>query len=155
MHVAEMIIGLLLAVAAIAWSAARPKVPYPILLLIGGLGLSFVPGLPGVTLDPPLVFVLFLPPLLYYPGLLTSWNDFRANIRTISLLATGLVLFTTCLVAVAAHFVIGMGWPTAFVLGAIVSPPDAVAATTIMQRLRVPRRVSVILEGESLVNDAT
>src|SRR5688572_1488244 len=155
MHVAETIIGLLLAVAVIAWVAARVKVPYPILLVVGGLGLSFIPGLPHVRLDPHLVFVLFLPPLLYYAGLLTSWRDFRANIRPISLLATGLVLFTTCLVAAAAHFVIGMDWAPAFVLGAIVSPPDAVAATAITERLRVPRRVSVILEGESLVNDAT
>ena len=151
----EIILGLLLAVAALAWVANRLRVPYPILLVIGGLGLSFIPHLPAVTLRPDLVFVLFLPPILYYAGLHTSWRDFRANIRPISLLAVGLVLFTTVAVAVAAHQIVGMSWATAFVLGAIISPPDAVAATAILQRLRVPRWVVTILEGESLVNDAT
>ena len=151
----EIILGLLLAVAALAWVATRLRIPYPILLVIGGLALSFVPRLPTVTLRPEHVFVLFLPPILYYAGLHTSWRDFKANIGPISLLAVGLVLFTTAAVAVAAHAVIGMNWATAFVLGAIISPPDAVAATAILQRLRVPRRVVTILEGESLVNDAS
>jgi CPA1 family monovalent cation:H+ antiporter len=154
-HEVEIILGLLLAVAAVAWVANRLRIPYPILLVIGGLGLSFVPRLPTVALRPDLVFVLFLPPILYYAGLHTSWRDFRANIRPISTLAVGLVLFTTVAVAIAAHYVVGMSWATSFVLGAIISPPDAVAATAILQRLRVPRRVVTILEGESLVNDAS
>ncbi|MEA2709613.1 MAG: monovalent cation/hydrogen antiporter [Phycisphaerales bacterium] len=155
MHQAEIILGLLVAVAALVWVANRLHIPYPILLVVGGLALSFVPHLPTVTLKPDHVFLLFLPPILYYAGLQTSWRDFRANIRPIGLLAIGLVLFTMLAVAIAAHTIIGMNWATSFVLGAIISPPDAVAATTILQRLRVPRRVVTILEGESLVNDAT
>jgi Na+/H+ antiporter len=154
-HGIEIILGLMILVAALAWVANRLRVPYPIFLMIGGLALSLIPHLPRVHLEPSHVFVLFLPPILYYAGLHTSWRDFRANIRPISLLAVGLVLFTTVAVAIAAHYVVGMSWGTSFVLGAIVSPPDAVAATSILQRLRVPRRVVTILEGESLVNDAT
>src|SRR5687768_3180597 len=129
MNQIEIVIGLLVAVAALAWLASRINVAYPILLVLGGLAIALVPGLPRVTLEPDLVFLIFLPPLLYYAGLLTSWRDFKGNIRPISLLAVGLVLFTTCLVAIVAHGVAGMAWPAAFVLGAIVSPPDAVAAT--------------------------
>ena len=151
----EIIVGLLVAVAALATLAARLKVPYPILLVIGGSLLGFVPGLPQVELDPELVFLLFLPPLLYVSALFTSWRDFRTNIRAISLLAVGLVLMTTIVVAAVTHFVVGLPWAAAFVLGAIVSPTDAIAATTIAQRLGVPRRIVTILEGESLVNDAT
>src|SRR5688572_5133893 len=155
MHESEIILGLLLAVAALVWIANRLRVPYPILLTIGGLAISFIPHLPTLELKHEHVFLLFLPPILYYAGINTSWRDFRANIHPISTLAIGLVLFTTVAVAVAAHFLIGMSWATSFVLGAIISPPDAVAATAILQRLRVPRRVVTILEGESLVNDAT
>jgi Na+/H+ antiporter len=152
----EVIIGLFVFVGALAWAAARLKISYPILLVIGGLALSFVPGLPHVALHPDHVFLLFLPPILYYAALLTSWRDFKANLRPISLLAIGLVLFTTCAVAAVAHWMVpGMGWATAFVLGAIVSPPDAVAATAITRRLGVPKRIVTILEGESLVNDAS
>jgi monovalent cation/hydrogen antiporter len=151
----EIILGLLLAVAALATLATRLGVPYPILLVLGGSALGFVPGLPPVELDPELVFLLFLPPLLYVSALFTSWRDFRANIRPISLLAVGLVLMTTFVVAAVVHTVIGLPWVAAFVLGAIVSPTDAIAATTVAQRLGVPRRIVTILEGESLVNDAT
>jgi monovalent cation/hydrogen antiporter len=151
----EIILGLLLAVAALATLATRLGVPYPILLVLGGSALGFVPGLPSVELDPELVFLLFLPPLLYVSALFTSWRDFRANIRPISLLAVGLVLMTTFVVAAVVHTVIGIPWVAAFVLGAIVSPTDAIAATTVAQRLGVPRRIVTILEGESLVNDAT
>src|SRR5687767_1130338 len=150
----ELLLGLLVAVAALAWLASRINVSYPILLVLGGLAIATIPRLPRVELRPDLVFLIFLPPLLYYAGLLTSWRDFRGNWRPISMLAVGLVLFTTCLVAVVAHELAGMSWAAAFALGAIVSPPDAVAATSIVQRLRVPRRVVHILEGESLVNDA-
>ena len=156
-HTIELILGLLVAVAALAWLASRLRIAYPILLVIGGLCLSLIPFLPRVQLAPDIVFLLFLPPLLYYAGLLTTWRDFRNNLRPISLLAVGLVLFTMCLVAVAAYYLVpGLTWPAAFILGAIVSPPDAVAATAILQRLGgVPRRVIAVLEGESLVNDAT
>jgi len=151
----EIILGLLLVVAMLATLATRLGVPYPILLVLGGSALGFVPGLPSVELDPELVFLLFLPPLLYVSALFTSWRDFRANIRPISLLAVGLVLLTTFVVAAVVHTVIGLPWAAAFVLGAIVSPTDAIAATTVAQRLGVPRRIVTILEGESLVNDAT
>ena len=151
----EAILVLLAAVAALATLANRVGVPYPILLVLGGLVLSFVPGLPRVKLDPEVVFLLFLPPLLYVSALFTSWRDFRANLRPISLLAVGLVLMTTCTVAAVAHWAVGLPWAAAFVLGAIVSPTDAIAATAIAQRLGVPRRIVTILEGESLVNDAT
>jgi CPA1 family monovalent cation:H+ antiporter len=154
-HELEIILGLLLVVAALAVVAQRLKIPYPILLVIGGLVLGFVPGLPHVELDPELVFVLFLPPILTSAAWYTSWRDFRFNLRPILLLAIGLVLVTTSAVAVVAHIAIGLEWSTAFVLGAIVSPPDAVAATAITQRLSVPRRIVTILEGESLINDAT
>ena len=151
----EIIVGLLVAVAALATLAARLKVPYPILLVLGGSALGFIPGLPRVRLDPELVFLLFLPPLLYVSALFTSWRDFRTNIRAISLLAVGLVLMTTFVVAAVVHAVADLPWAAAFVLGAIVSPTDAIAATTVAQRLGVPRRIITILEGESLVNDAT
>src|SRR3954463_14842403 len=153
MHVIELVLSLFVAVAALAYFAGRLHVPYPIFLVVGGLALGFIPNLPRVTLDPDVVFVLFLPPILYHAGLLTSWRDFKANRRPIALLAFGLVLFTTALVGVAAHYLIGMSWAAAFVLGAIVSPPDAVAATAVMSRMRLPKRIIAILEGESLVND--
>jgi CPA1 family monovalent cation:H+ antiporter len=151
----EAILVLLVAVAALATLAARIGVPYPILLVLGGLVLGFVPALPRVELDPEVVFLLFLPPLLYVSALFTSWRDFRANLRPISLLAVGLVLMTTCAVAAVAHWGVGLPWAAAFALGAIVSPTDAIAATAIAQRLGVPRRIVTVLEGESLVNDAT
>ena len=141
--------------AALATLANRVGVPYPILLVLGGLVLGFTPGLPRVELEPKVVFLLFLPPLLYVSAIFTSWRDFRANLRPISLLAVGLVLMTTCMVAAVAHWGIGLSWAAAFALGAIVSPTDAIAATAVAQRLGVPRRIVTILEGESLVNDAT
>jgi monovalent cation/hydrogen antiporter len=156
LHDIEIIVGLFLLVGALAWAASRLKVSYPIFLVIGGLAIGFVPGLPRVELHPDVVFLVFLPPLLYYAALLTSWRDFKANLRPIALLAIGLVLLTTFAVAAVAHWAVpGLPWAAAFVLGAIVSPPDAVAATAVTQRLRVPRRVIAILEGESLVNDAS
>jgi CPA1 family monovalent cation:H+ antiporter len=155
-HGVETILGLLIAVAALAWLASRLKISYPIFLVLGGLALGFVPRLPRVVLHPDLVFLVFLPPVLYYAALLTSWRDFSANLRPIGLLAIGLVLFTTCLTAEVAHWLIpGMAWGTAFVLGAIISPPDAVAATAVAERLGLPKRIVSILEGESLVNDAS
>ena len=151
----EIALLLLLAVVVLAAFARRIGVAYPILLVLGGLALGFVPGLPEVRLDPELVFLLFLPPLLFYEALFTSWRDFRSNLRPILLLAVGLVLATTFVVAAAAHWLAGLPWGVAFVLGAIVSATDAVAATAIAERLGLPRRVVTVLSGESLVNDAT
>ena len=155
-HPVETIISLLVLTTVLAVVAKRVQVPYPIFLVLAGAGLAFVPGLPVVSLDPQLVFLFFLPPLLYAGGYFTSWRDFRANLVSISLLAFGLVIATTTAVAAAVHAIVpGIPWPSAFVLGAIVSPPDAVAASAIAQRLRLPRRLVTILEGESLINDST
>jgi CPA1 family monovalent cation:H+ antiporter len=152
----EVLVGLLFAVAALALLARKLRIPYPILFVIGGLLLALIPGLPGIRLDPQLVFLLFLPPILFPAALFTSWRDFRANLRPISLLAVGLVLFTTTVVGYLAHYFIpDLSLAAGFVLGAIVSPPDAIAATSIAKRLGLPRRIVTILEGESLVNDAT
>ena len=146
MHEFEVILGLLVVVVGLAALADRLDVPYPILLVLGGLGLAFVPGLPIVELEPEIVFLLFLPPILFSAADFASWRDFRANLRPISLLAVGLVLTTT--VAVAGHaMVAGLSWPVAFVLGAIVSPPDAVATTAMVQRLGVPRLIAALGEG--------
>jgi monovalent cation/hydrogen antiporter len=155
MNHAEITCTLLIVVAALAIVAKKVGVPYPVLLVIGGLALGFIPGLPAVQLEPEMVFLFFLPPLLYPAALFTSWRDFRANLGPISMLAIGLVLLTTAFVAFVAHALAGLPWATAFVLGAIVSPSDAVAATAVTSRLRVPRRIVSVLDGESLVNDAT
>jgi CPA1 family monovalent cation:H+ antiporter len=153
--VAEIFVGLLLAVAVLALVARKLTIPYPILFVIGGLLLGLIPKLPKVRLDPELVFLFVLPPLLYPAALFTSWRDFRANLRPIALLAIGLILFTTVSVAYLAHYFMDLPLAVGFVLGAIISPPDAIAATAIADRLKVPRRIVTILEGESLVNDAT
>jgi len=151
-----VVLILLVVATALALLARRIGIPYPILLVLGGLALGFVPGLPPIELEPEIVFLLFLPPILFGAGYFTSLRDFKRNLRPITLLSVGLVVFTTVAVAlVAAAIVPGMGLAAAFALGAIVAPPDAVAATTVFQRLGVPRRVVSILEGESLVNDAT
>lgn len=152
---AEIFVGLMLTVALLALVARRMTIPYPILFVIGGLVLGFIPKLPRVRLDPEWVFLFVLPPLLFPAALSTSWRDFRANLRPIALLAIGLVLFTTVAVAWLAHYFMNLPLAAGFVLGAIVSPPDAIAATAIADRLKVPRRIVTILEGESLVNDAT
>ena len=152
----ELVFVLLFLATGLAVLARRIGIPYPILLVLGGLVLGFVPGLPPVQLAPDLVFLLFLPPILFGAGFFTSIRDFKANLRAIGLLAVGLVMVTTVAVALVAHALIpGLGWAPAFALGAIVAPPDAIAATAIFQRLGVPRRIVAILEGESLVNDAT
>jgi Na+/H+ antiporter len=134
----------------------RLDLPYPILLVLGGLGLGFAPGIPNVRLNPDVVLLIVLPPLLYSAAFFSSLRELRSNLRPISLLAVGLVLVTTAVVALVAHALVpGMTWAAAFVLGAVVSPTDPVAATAIAQRLSVPRRVITIIEGESLINDAT
>lgn len=152
----EVVLGLLVVVATIATVARRVGVPTPILMVLGGIGIGFVPGLPAVQLEPDVVFLLFLPPLLYVAAVFAPVRDYRAMASTIALLAVGLVLATTAAVAVAARLLIpSIGWPGAIALGAIVAPPDAVAATSILQRVGVPRKLVTILEGESLLNDAT
>src|SRR5579884_222807 len=156
MSALQVVLGLLMAVAVLAMVARRFRLPYPIVLVLGGLALGFVPDMPRVRLEPDVVFLVFLPPLLFQAAWATSFRDFRANLRSITLLAFGLVLLTTVGVAAVAHALVpGLPWPTAFVLGAVVAPPDAVAATAIMQRLGAPWRVVSVVEGESLVNDAT
>jgi monovalent cation/hydrogen antiporter len=148
--------GLLAAVGAFLFLTTLIRIPYPILLVLGGLALSLVPGLPDFELPPEIVLVGFLPPLLYIGAFFTPLRDFRANVRPIGLLAVGLVGATTLVVGVVAHSVIdGLPWSAAFVLGAVVSPTDPIAATSIARRLGVPRRLVTLIEGESLVNDAT
>jgi len=145
---------LLLALGALLVAAAMRRLPVPVLLVCGGLLLGFVPGLPRLELPPDVVLVAILPPLLYSAAFFTGLRDLRHNLRPISLLAFGLVITTTCGVAVVAHGAIAhLSWAGAFTLGAIVSPTDALAATEVARRLNLPRRVVSILEGESLVND--
>jgi CPA1 family monovalent cation:H+ antiporter len=142
-------------VAAVGFVAARLKIPEAILLVVTGVILALVPGLPAVELQPDLVLLLVLPPLIYSSAVAMSWREFRFNLRPIALLAVGCVAFTTAAVAAAAHYLLDLTWPVGFVLGAIVSPPDAVAPLSIARRLQMPRRILVVLEGEGLANDAT
>jgi monovalent cation/hydrogen antiporter len=155
-EIESLLLALMVAVAGLSILARLVRVPYPILLVLGGLVIGFVPGMPAVELPPELVLVAFLPPLLYWSGFFSSPRDLRADARAITLAAVGLVLATTGAVAVVAHAAVdGLSWPAAFALGAIVSPTDPLAATAIARRLGVPRRMITMLEGESLVNDAT
>jgi CPA1 family monovalent cation:H+ antiporter len=150
------VIILLAVVTVLAEITDKIRIPYPILLVLAGIGIGLFPGLPYITLSPEVVFLVFLPPVLYSAAWTTSWNDFKKAKRPITLLAIGCVIFTTCAAAWIAHtFIPGFGWPEAFVLGAIISPPDAVAAAAATKGLSIPKRVVTILEGESLVNDAT
>ncbi|HEY7647971.1 MAG TPA: Na+/H+ antiporter [Methylomirabilota bacterium] len=152
----ETVVLLMIVVLVLATIANRLLIPYPIFLVLGGLALSFVPQARVVPLEPDLVFLTFLPPILFAAAYFTSLRDFRANLRPIMLLAMGLVLATTVAVAAVARLIMpGLSWPAAFVLGAIVSPSDAVAVTAIARPLRIPHRLVTILEGESLINDAT
>jgi monovalent cation/hydrogen antiporter len=152
----EVFIAILfVSVAGLNVLARRLAVPYPIPLVIGGLVIGVLPGMPEIELDPEVVLVVFLPPLLYSAAFFSDLRALRSDVRAISLLAVGLVLVTTGIVAVLGHEVIGLSWPMAFALGAIVSPTDPVASTAIMRRLGAPRRMVNVIEGESLVNDAT
>ena len=157
-HFPPVILGIAFAVLVVALTALgrRLPIPTPILQVIAGLAVGFIPGIELPQLEPEIVFFVFLPPVLWAAAFFTSFRDFRDNIRPITMLAVGLVLATTAAVAVIAHALLpGIPWAAAVALGAIVSPPDAVAAAAIVSRLPVPRRVVVILEGESLVNDAS
>src|SRR5438477_3063358 len=146
----ELILICLVAVALLAIVARKIRIPYPILLTIGGVVLALVPGLPTIHLDPQLVFNLFLPPLLYPAAVFTTWRDFRANLRLILFLAIGLVLVTMTGTAYLFHGLVGLPLAVGFVFGAIISPPDAVAALAVTQHMRVPRKIVVILQVESL-----
>ena len=151
----QILVALLGVVAAVAVVAARLKIPEAILLVLTGVVLALIPGLPAVELAPEVVLLLVLPPVIYSSAVAMSWREFRFNLRPISLLAVGCVVFTTVAVAAATHWLLGLAWPVGFVLGAIVSPPDAVAPLSIARRMQLPRRILVILEGEGLANDAT
>jgi CPA1 family monovalent cation:H+ antiporter len=154
-HLGLIVFGLLVAVAGLAVLARAMGLPYPILLVLGGCAIGFVPGVPTVQLNPDIVLLLFLPFLLYGAAFFSSLRDLRANVRPIGLLAIGLVIVTMVTVAAVAHFAIGLSWPVAFVLGAIVSPTDPVAAAEILRSLNAPRRIVTVVEGESLINDWT
>jgi len=156
MNLLEIVIFLLLCAVALGWISRRAGLPYPIALVLGGGALGFVPRLPQLPFDPQYLLVLVLPPILYQAALLTSWRDFKANLRPIGLLAIGLVIVTMLLIAATVRFLVPeMPWAVALAFGAIVSPPDAVAATAILSKLNMPRRIVTVLEGESLVNDAS
>jgi CPA1 family monovalent cation:H+ antiporter len=151
----QTVLLMLAVLAAAAVLAKRLHTAPSILLVIAGVGLALIPGLPSIVLAPELVLLVILPPLIYSAGVAMSWRDFRFNLRPIALLAFGCVLFTTGAVAAAAHYLLGFEWATGFVLGAIIAPPDVVAPLAIARRLGLPRRLVVILEGEGLANDAT
>ncbi|MBT2544012.1 Na+/H+ antiporter [Streptomyces sp. ISL-44] len=150
------LVALVAGSAVVAGVARRTPVPAPLLLVAAGLFAAYVPGVPEYTLDPHIVLPLLLPPLLHTAAVDSSYLDLRANIRPIAMLSVGYVLFATIAVGYAAYLVVpGLSLPVALVLGAVVAPPDAVAATAIARKLRLPNRITTILQGESLVNDAT
>jgi Na+/H+ antiporter len=141
--------------AAVAVAAKRLNIAPSILLVVAGIGMALIPGLPKVELAPEVVLLVILPPLIYSAGVAMSWREFKFNLRPIALLAFGCVLFTTCAVAAAAHYLLNFDWAVGFLLGAIIAPPDVVAPLAIARRLALPRRILVVLEGEGLANDAT
>ena len=151
-----LVLALLFAVSMLSMLSIKLKISYPIFLVIAGLLISFIPAIPDIFLDPDIVFLIFLPPLLYAAAWNTSWKEFWKFRRPISLLSFGLVIFTSTAIAFLANAMIpGFSLPLGFLLGAIISPPDAVAATSVLQGLKIPKRVVTILEGESLINDAS
>jgi monovalent cation/hydrogen antiporter len=154
-HLELIVFGLLVGAAGLAVVARLLRVPYPIALVLGGVGIGYVPGVPELELDPDLVLLIFLPPLLYGAAFFTSLRDLRRNARPIALLSIGVVAVTMVAVAVVAHQAIGLGWPEAFVLGAVVSPTDAVAPAEILRRIGAPHRLLTVIEGENLTNDWT
>ncbi|HVW58726.1 MAG TPA: Na+/H+ antiporter [Puia sp.] len=151
-----LVISLLFAVTMLSMLSDKLRISYPIFLVIAGLLISLFPGVPRIMVDPDIVFVIFLPPLLYAAAWNTSWQDFWRSRRPIGMLAFGLVIITACAVAyVTTRMIPGFSWALGFLLGGIISPPDAVAATSVLQTLKVPKRVVTVLEGESLINDAS
>ena len=155
MHPVELVVALLVILVALVALAFRLKISYPIILVLGGLFLALPPRLPTVTLDPDLVFLVFLPPLLFSEAINSSWRDFRENWQPIALLSVGLVFTTTIAVMLVAHFSLEIAWGPAFVLGAVLGPTDTVAVSAILERFPIPHRLLAILRGESLINDAS
>src|SRR3954465_2627181 len=151
----ELFVCLLLAVAVLAGLGLRSGVPYPVALVVGGLAIGLIPGLPVPHLDPDIVFFVFLPPLLYATAIVTSPEELRANVRPILLLSVGLVLVTIAAVAAVANAVLGIPWAAAFVLGAVLGPTDPVSAAAVLDRLGAAGGTKTILEAEPLVNDGT
>ena len=151
----QIFLILLAVLAGTALLARRINVAPAILLLLAGVALAFVPGMPTLELPPELVLLLVLPPLIYSASVAMSWREFKSNLRIITLLSVGCVIFTACAVATATHYLIGLPWSVGFLLGAIVAPPDVVAPLAIARKLGLPRRILVVLEGEGLANDAT
>ena len=151
----QIFLILLAVLAGTALLARRVNIAPAILLMLAGIALAFVPGMPAVELPPEVVLLLVLPPLIYSASVAMSWREFKQNLRPITLLAVGCVIFTASAVAIATHYLIGLPWNVGFLLGAIVAPPDAVAPLAIARRLGIPRRILVVLEGEGLANDAT
>src|SRR5213082_215364 len=156
-HAVEIVfLLLLLFIVAFGALARKLKTPYPIVLVVSGLLLSFVPGIPKITLNPDVVFFIILPPLLYSAAWLTSWREFSYHLVSIFMLAFGLVTFTVIGVTQAGRWLLpGFDWRVGLVLGAVVAPTDAIAATAIASRVGLPKRIVEILEGESLLNDAS
>jgi Na+/H+ antiporter len=156
MHTLQLLLVLVAAAAGLAYLAQVARVPLAVSLVLGGIALAFVPGVSAIELDPELALALFLPPLLQASAYRTDWPAFRSNLRPILLLAVGAVFFTAAAVAVVARLLVpGLPWWAAVTLGAIVAPPDAVAASAVLKQLRLPRRIVTVLEGESLINDAS
>src|SRR5712691_3255424 len=151
----QTLLFMLAVLAAVAVVAKRLNIAPSILLVVAGIGMALIPGLPKVELAPEVVLLVILPPLIYSAGVAMSWREFKFNLRPIALLAFGCVLFTTCAVAAAAHYVLNLPWAVGFLIGAIVAPPDVVAPLAIARPLGLPRRLLVVLEGEGLANDAT
>src|SRR6202162_2790164 len=151
----QTVLLMMAVLAAVAVAAKRLNIAPSILLVVAGIGMALVPGLPNVRLAPGLGLLVLMPPLIYSAGVAMSWREFRFNLRPIALLAFGCVLFTTCAVAAAAHYLLNFDWAVGFLLGAIIAPPDVVAPLAIARRLALPRRILVVLEGEGLANDAT
>src|SRR5271165_4014963 len=151
----QILVLLMAVIAAISVVAVRLEIPPSILLVSAGVILALIPGLPTIDLAPEFMLLVVLPPIIYASAVSMSWRDFRFNLRPIALLAVGCVIFTTVAVAVAANVFLSVPWAVGFLLGAIISPPDAVAPLAIARRLKLPRRIVLILEGEGLANDAT
>lgn len=155
-HTLLLVLSLLVVIFMLVMLAQKLKVSYPIFLVLAGLGISFIPGIPHITIDPELIFLIFLPPLLYEAAWYTSWHDFWEWRRPISMLAFGLVFCTSIIIGYLSNNIIpGFTLALGFLLGGIISPPDAVAATSVLKNIKIPKQLTVILEGESLVNDAS
>src|SRR4051794_32204049 len=151
----ELFVFLLFAVVVLAGLGLRSGVPYPVALVLGGLVIGLIPGLPSPKIDPDVIFFVFLPPLLYSAAVTVSAAELRDNWKPIGLLSIGLVLVTMAVVAAVAHAVMGVPWAAAFVLGAVLGPTDPVSAAAVLDRLGVTGRAKTILQGESLINDAS